>query len=66
MRGTIEELPNVMTAKELASYLKLSPQWGHQTIMKMARQGKIKGTQIGDLWRFTKTQVEAYLSGHKK
>jgi excisionase family DNA binding protein len=65
MEKTTKEMPDIMTAKELATYLKMSPEWGHQTIQRMARQGKIKGTQIGDLWRFTKEQVQAFLAGQK-
>ena len=61
----MNDMPEIMTAKELASYLKMSPEWGYQTIQRMARQGKIKGTRIGDLWRFTRDQVQAYLSGQK-
>ena len=65
MKKMTDEMPAVMTPKELASYLKMSPDWGHQTIMRMAREGKIRGTQVGDLWRFTREQVESYLSGSK-
>jgi len=65
MKQSVKELPAVMTSRELASFLKMSPQWGHQTIQKMARQGKIKGVQIGDLWRFSRENVEAFLAGGK-
>ncbi len=65
MRETMGTLPEVMTSRELATYLKMSPQWGYQTIQRLAREGKIKGKQIGDLWRFTRQQVEAYLNNGK-
>jgi excisionase family DNA binding protein len=63
MKEAIEDIPAVMTAKELASFLKMSPRWGYQTVQRMAREGKIKGLQVGDLWRFTRAQVQAYLAG---
>lgn len=65
MNKEFDQLPNVMTAKEVAAYLKMSPEWGYQTIQRMARQGKIKGVQIGDLWRFTRQQVETFLNNGK-
>jgi len=65
MKQDLKEMPAVMTAREVAAYLRFSKEWGHQTVMKMARQGKIKGEQFGDLWRFSREVVEALMAGRK-
>ncbi len=65
MKETVEEIPAIMTDRELAKFLKMSPKWGYQTIQRMAKHGKIKGTQIGDIWRFSRIQVQAILAGKK-
>ncbi len=57
-----KEMPDVMTAKQVAGVLKMSPQWGHMHVQKMAREGKINGFKVGDLWRFKREQVEAFMS----
>jgi excisionase family DNA binding protein len=65
MKEAIEEIPAIMTARELAAFLKMSKKWGHQTIGKMACKGEIRGFKVGDLWRFTRAQVQAYLVGKR-
>ncbi len=44
---------NIVTAKELSHYLKLS----ESTIYKLASQGEIPGFKIGDSWRFDMEEV---------
>jgi len=44
----------VLTVKEVAKYLKLS----ERSIYKLAREGKIPGTKIGNKWRFDKRKVD--------
>jgi len=52
---------NLLTAKELASYLKLT----EATIYKLASQGKIPGFKIGDSWRFEMDEILMALQGKK-
>ena len=53
---------NLVTAKELASYLKLT----EATIYKLASQGKIPGFKIGDSWRFDMDEILELIQGAKK
>jgi len=41
-------MENIVTAKELASLLKLT----ESTIYKLASRGELPGFKIGDSWRF--------------
>jgi excisionase family DNA binding protein len=41
-------MQNIVTAKEVGRYLKLS----ESTIYKLASNGEIPGFKIGDSWRF--------------
>ncbi len=50
---------NIVTAKELSHYFKLS----ESTIYKLASQGEIPGFKIGDSWRF---DIEEVLISIKK
>jgi len=52
---------NLVTAKELASYLKLT----EATIYKLASQGKIPGFKIGDSWRFEMDEILMMLQRKK-
>lgn len=47
----------MLTTKELASYLKLT----EVTIYKYAKEGKIPGFKIGSRWRFAKDQIDELL-----
>ncbi|MCM8800297.1 MAG: helix-turn-helix domain-containing protein [Candidatus Omnitrophica bacterium] len=47
----------IMTAKELADYLKLHP----FTIHKYAREGKIPAFKIGADWRFHRRYIEQWI-----
>ena len=60
----IEEfvMPQIMTTKELAKYLKL-----HEiTICKYAAEGKIPAIRIGRVWRFDKEAIDKWISGGQK
>lgn len=52
-------MPEIMTTKELAKYLKL-----HEiTITKHAGKGKIPAIRIGSVWRFDKDVIDKWISG---
>ncbi len=46
-------MANIVTAKELGKYLKLS----ESTIYKLASEGEIPGFKIGDSWRFDMDEI---------
>ena len=57
----MSDLPEIMTASEVATMLRLSPKAGYQTIYKWAREGKITAFKVGDLWRFRRESVMRFL-----
>ena len=46
-------MPEIVTAKEVGHYLKLS----ESTIYKLAAQGNLPGFKIGDSWRFDMEEI---------
>ena len=55
-------MPEIMTTKELAKYLKL-----HEiTICKYAAEGKIPAIRIGRVWRFDKEAIDRWISGEQE
>ena len=50
-------MAEIMTPKEVASYLKLSV----LTVYKHAKQGTLPGFRIGNSWRFDKNKIDAAL-----
>ncbi len=56
-------MPEIMTTKEIAKYLRL-----HEiTICKYAAEGEIPAVQIGRVWRFDKEAIDKWISeGGKK
>jgi len=46
-------MPNIVTARELGQYLKLS----ESTIYKLASGGDLPGFKIGDSWRFDMDEI---------
>jgi len=52
----------IVTAKELSEYLKLS----ESTIYKLAATGEIPGFKIGDSWRFDLDEVMGKIRGIKR
>lgn len=58
----VHGMPQIMTTKELAKYLKL-----HEiTICKYAAEGKIPAIRIGRVWRFDKEAIDKWISGGQK
>ncbi len=55
-------IKNIVTAKELAKYLKLSD----STIYKLAFDGDLPGFKIGDSWRFDMDEVVRLIEKTKK
>lgn len=51
--GEEVRMPNIVTAKEVGKYLKLS----ESTIYKLAAGGEIPGFKIGDSWRFDMEEI---------
>ncbi len=54
------ELDNLLTLKEVAKLLRLSP----QTLYKMLEQGEIPAVKIGSQWRFDREQLKSWLNRH--
>lgn len=55
-------MANIVTAKELGKYLKLS----ESTIYKLASGGDLPGFKIGDSWRFDMDEVNRAIKRSKK
>ncbi len=55
-------MEKLITAKELAEFLKLS----ESTIYKLANHGKIPGLKIGDSWRFDQQDIERMIRSVKR
>jgi len=53
---------NIVTAKELGQYLKLS----ESTIYKLALNGELPGFRIGDSWRFDMDEILKKIGEAKK
>lgn len=51
----------LLTAKEAASYLKLSKKRGHETIMRWVREGQLRAGRVGDLYRFRKADIDDFV-----
>ena len=51
-------MPEIMTTREMAEYLRL-----HQiTICKFAAEGKIPAIRVGRVWRFDKEAIDKWIS----
>ncbi len=55
-------MADIMTAKELGKYLKLS----ESTIYKLATDGELPGFKIGDSWRFDMEEITQMIKSAKK
>jgi excisionase family DNA binding protein len=53
-------MTNLITAKELGQYLKLS----EATIYKLALTGQLPGFKIGDSWRFDLDEIFKLIKGN--
>jgi excisionase family DNA binding protein len=56
------DVGQVLTAQELAKYLKLT----EVTIYKYAKEGKIPACRVGSRWRFDKDKVDELLKSEEK
>lgn len=54
------EEDKLLTAKEAAAYLGLSPKWGFTTVQKLVRKGDLVGGRVGDLHCFRKRDLDDY------
>jgi excisionase family DNA binding protein len=52
-------MPEILTPKEVAHYLKMSV----LTVYKHAKEGVIPGFRVGNSWRFDKTRIDELLIG---
>lgn len=52
------EMPEILTSEQAAGLLQFSTQY----VRALAKQGDLPAIQLGDDWRFIKTQVIDYLS----
>jgi len=52
------ELEPILTSEQAAAFLQIHP----KTLQRMARQGRVPGYRVGDLWRFRASDLEAWLA----
>jgi excisionase family DNA binding protein len=52
------EFEHLLDSEEAAAMLKIHP----KTLQKLARSGEIRGVQIGKLWRFRASSLNAWLA----
>jgi excisionase family DNA binding protein len=52
----------ILEAKEVASLLKVSV----RSITRLAEKGELVGFKVGDLWRFQRGDIEAYIEAQKR
>ncbi len=55
-------MANIVTAKELSNYLKLSD----STVYKLASNGELPGFKIGDSWRFDMDEIISLIRKAKR
>jgi excisionase family DNA binding protein len=51
--------PQVYTVPEVAAILKVNP----QTVYRLLSAGKMRGFKVGDAWRVSQEQLEAFMRG---
>jgi len=51
----------VLTALELASYLRIHP----TTVYKLAKRGELPAFKVGGDWRFNRVSIEKWLESRK-
>jgi excisionase family DNA binding protein len=52
----------ILEAKEVAALFKVSV----RSITRLAEKGELVGFKVGDLWRFQRSDVEAYIEAQKR
>ena len=58
----IVAIDDILDTKEVAKLLKVST----RTITKLAERGELTGFKVGDLWRFQRSDVEAFIESQKR
>ena len=58
MTETTSALPEVLTAKEAAAYLRMAS----ATLYRLAAAGEIPAIRIGRVWRFSRRLLDEWLS----
>lgn len=62
MEATTEVIPSpLMTDRETAVYMRLSPRFGYITVQRWARLGVLKGGKVGDHWVFRKEDIDDFV-----
>jgi excisionase family DNA binding protein len=56
-----EKLPDVVTVKELADFLRVT----EQTIKNHLKSGKLKGFKVARDWRISKEAVQQWIDAEK-
>lgn len=57
-RSTTSAFEPLLDSVEAARLLRIHP----KTLQRMARQGQIVGIQVGKLWRFRASDIEAWVN----
>lgn len=52
--------PNIMTIKQVAEYLRISP----RTVYKLVKEGAIPSFKIMNMWRFEQSKIDQWI--HEK
>ena len=52
-------MDDILTLEEAMAYLKI----GRSTLLKLTREGEIPARKVGRAWRYTKENLQAYVSG---
>jgi len=60
MRGKLMS-DDILTIKELASYLKLN----EKTAYRLASEGRLPGFKVGGSWRFKRVDLEKWIEEQK-
>ncbi len=50
-----------LTAEEVSAWLRV----GKETVYRMAKAGRIPAVRVGSLWRFRKSDINAWLQEHE-
>lgn len=53
---------DVLTAEEVAKYLRIHP----YTVRRLVRECKLPGFKVGGQWRFNKSEIDKLLKGQVK
>jgi len=53
---------DILTIKEVASYLKLT----ERTLYRLAQEGLVPGFKVGSSWRFKRADIERWIEGQKE